>query len=234
MYGLHVAMRRRHRGDDLRFPAYHGEMSALVDPTLAADLGRGTQSQKVDVVFAYIRRRGQSFYDERSRSSSTRCSARARRNLQRQTRCRWSPPCCTTSATSWSMSRTSRPISHRGSAPRGGRRQLPATLLHRAAQRAGSAARACQALPVHHRCRLLRRPVPRLETQLPAPGRAAVGHRAGGVRAPGTASLFINLGLTLWAAECRSNRRRSRCRQAAPGGGETPRSRTAHGRHSRS
>ena len=47
-----------------RVPAYHGAMSALVDPTLAADLARGSPSQKVDALFAYMRRRGQSFYDE--------------------------------------------------------------------------------------------------------------------------------------------------------------------------
>ena len=47
-----------------RVPAYHGAMSALVDPTLAADLARGTPSQKVDALFAYMLRRGQSFYDE--------------------------------------------------------------------------------------------------------------------------------------------------------------------------
>ena len=39
-------------------------MSALVDQTLAADLNSGTPSQKVDALFAYMRRRGQSFYDE--------------------------------------------------------------------------------------------------------------------------------------------------------------------------
>ena len=39
-------------------------MSALVDPTLAADLNRGTASQKVGALFAYMRRRGQSCYDE--------------------------------------------------------------------------------------------------------------------------------------------------------------------------
>ena len=45
-------------------PAYYGAMSALVDPKLAADLARGTSSQKVDALFAYMSRRGQSFYDE--------------------------------------------------------------------------------------------------------------------------------------------------------------------------
>ena len=39
-------------------------MSALVDPTLASELAGGTPSQKVDVLFAYLRKRGQSFYDE--------------------------------------------------------------------------------------------------------------------------------------------------------------------------
>ena len=47
-----------------RVPAYHGAMSALVDSTLAADLARGTPSQKVDVLFAYMLRRGQSCYEE--------------------------------------------------------------------------------------------------------------------------------------------------------------------------
>ena len=47
-----------------RVLAYHGAMRTLVDPTLAADLARGTPSQKVDALFAYMRRRGQSFYDE--------------------------------------------------------------------------------------------------------------------------------------------------------------------------
>ena len=39
-------------------------MSALVDPTLASDLASGTPSQRVDTLFHYMRRRGQSFYDE--------------------------------------------------------------------------------------------------------------------------------------------------------------------------
>ncbi|MDE0219377.1 MAG: HD domain-containing protein [Spirochaetaceae bacterium] len=39
-------------------------MSALVDPTLASELAGGTPSQRVDTLFAYMRRRGQSFYDE--------------------------------------------------------------------------------------------------------------------------------------------------------------------------
>ncbi len=39
-------------------------MSALVDPTLASKLAGGTPSQRVDTLFAYMRRRGQSFYDE--------------------------------------------------------------------------------------------------------------------------------------------------------------------------
>ena len=39
-------------------------MSVLVDPTLASELAGGTPSQKVDVLLAYLRRRGQSFYDE--------------------------------------------------------------------------------------------------------------------------------------------------------------------------
>ena len=39
-------------------------MSALVDPTLASELAGGTPSQRADTLFAYMRRRGQSFYDE--------------------------------------------------------------------------------------------------------------------------------------------------------------------------
>lgn len=39
-------------------------MSALVDPTLASELAGGTPSRTVDTLFAYLRRRGQSFYDE--------------------------------------------------------------------------------------------------------------------------------------------------------------------------
>ena len=35
-----------------------------MDPTLASELAGGTPSQKVDVLLAYLRRRGQSFYDE--------------------------------------------------------------------------------------------------------------------------------------------------------------------------
>lgn len=39
-------------------------MSVLVDPTLASGLAGGMPSQKVEALFAYMRERGQSFYDE--------------------------------------------------------------------------------------------------------------------------------------------------------------------------
>ena len=39
-------------------------MNALVDPSLATELAEGTPTQKVDALFAYMERRGQSFYDE--------------------------------------------------------------------------------------------------------------------------------------------------------------------------
>ncbi|MCY3789629.1 MAG: HD domain-containing protein [Gemmatimonadetes bacterium] len=39
-------------------------MNTLVDPSLAKDLAQGTPAQKVDALFAYMERRGQSFYDE--------------------------------------------------------------------------------------------------------------------------------------------------------------------------
>ena len=39
-------------------------MNTLVDPSLARDLAQGTPTQKVGALFAYMERRGQSFYDE--------------------------------------------------------------------------------------------------------------------------------------------------------------------------
>ena len=39
-------------------------MNTLVDPSLAVELAQGTPTQKVDALFAYMERRGQSFYDE--------------------------------------------------------------------------------------------------------------------------------------------------------------------------
>ena len=39
-------------------------MKNLVDPSLARELAQGAPTQKVDALFAYMERRGQSFYDE--------------------------------------------------------------------------------------------------------------------------------------------------------------------------
>ena len=39
-------------------------MKAQVDATLASELSRGTPARRVDALFAYMEKRGQSFYDE--------------------------------------------------------------------------------------------------------------------------------------------------------------------------
>ena len=139
-----------------RVPAYHGPMSALVDPTLAADLARGTPSQKVDALFAYMRRRGQSFYDE----SVTQ--------LQHALQCARQAELAAAD-----------PV------------QVAAALLH----------------DLGHFL------VDEHDEQADYLTEDLLHEEVG---ASYLQPYFIERGSTPWAAECRSNRRRSRCRQAAP------------------
>ena len=71
----------------------------MVNPTLVSELAGGMPSQKVDALLAYVRRPGQSFYDESVTQLQHALQCARQAELPMPTRCRWPPPCYMTSAT---------------------------------------------------------------------------------------------------------------------------------------